>query len=183
MADRPHGRPLLRRGRRRTGRRRQVPVAAASCRAGRRAVSSTPFMRAAGPLPNHRAGSGPAIRPGPRPGGHQRAECAAGVPIHHPAPPRALRRGRGVTGRYGSPSGRRAKIAALAKPLNATGSVRRSQKKTGTLPAGSVPVNESSLVGANCYAASTLRRPRSHRANWLPRSSSCRLRSSRHHDT
>ena len=45
-------------------------------------------------------------------------------------------------------------IAALAKPLNAAGAVRRSQKKTGTLPAGSVPVNESSLVGANCYAAS-----------------------------
>ena len=73
-----------------------------SCRAGRRPVSATPFMRAAGPLPNHRAGSGPAIRPGPRPGGHQRAECAAGVSHHHPPPPPA------VTGRYGSPSGRRA---------------------------------------------------------------------------
>ena len=47
-------------------------------------------------------------------------------------------------------------IAALAKQLNAAGSVRRSQKKTGTLPAGSAPVNESSLVGSNCYAASTL---------------------------
>ena len=42
---------------------------------------------------------------------------------------------------------------------------RAQQKKTGTLPAGSVPVNESSLVGANCYAASPFDGPVL-RANW-----------------
>ena len=150
MADRPHGRPLLRRGRRRTGRRRQVPVAAA------RAVALSAQPPSCGPpVPFPTTGPGPVQQ-----SAQGRAQAATSAPnaprgylTHHPAPPRA------VTGRYGSPSGRRAnvstvEIAALAKPLNAAGAVRRSQKKTGTLPAGSVPVNESSLVGANCYAAS-----------------------------